>query len=1134
MSLPPPPFVTSIVNFRLRRYLACALVLLAWLATPIAWSAGPTLGPVRGKVVFVNVPPGYKSVSLQQRTGIKTRPWKLLGKKTADPAGGMIGFLLKSAVAPRALGVSGERITPETTADGAGTRLFLADPSLQESGGFMTAGGVMAGTVSLNAARADSLTTTGTSDSTTASREVVESDIWRIAGDRLYFFNQLRGLQVFDISDPDDPALLGQFREPNRGEEMYLLPSGYVAMLTRPAYYLSLHVRPMVLTGSSLASPYDPVSGSVVIANAKLGKPMEVARVPYPGYLLQSRLVGKILYVVSQSYDGISEGVQVTSFDLTNPAKPKRVASLALGNAGTTIAATDRFLFVIRSSTDWRRSIIDVVDISAPSGVLVRRSQIETAGTVADKFKLNLAGDILTVVSAVPRTWSSDWNTLKDTHTMVETFSLANAAVPRKLGSLELGLGETVRATRFADGRLYVVTFFTIDPLWVVDLANPEVPTLLGELEVPGFSTYIEPLGDRLVAVGRIDSQTAVSLFDVSNPAAPAVLSQLPLGEGYSSSEANWDEKAFSVIPEHNLILVPYSGYDSGSGWATRVQLIDLGRNGLTKRGIVDKGFAARRTAIVDDRILAISATNLVSIDFANRDQPRVTSDVEIVWRVDRVFLKGRHLLEIGGSADWSVATPPSITVATAANPDHALSVLDLEDVPVTGATVRGTRLYLAQQQPGWWSPIYYGNAADALNGSRPRNPLIVSVFDLSQLPKIKRIGRTEADVDAGYGYGTAQLEAAWPNDDTLVWVRAQWSSWWWLTPMPIAIIDNGVLNADGILRLSSNSVTASQSMSLAQSGSLSLGNVNLLASGATTLARPAASNDSATLASASGANTALAASSLRLIAPWYRTSSGHEMIAFDVSDAAAPKFASRVNVRIGQTGDWSAPLALDGKLYLSYVAYDEGAELKEGEISRRYRHFMKRVDFTDPEEPVVSSEVNVPGKLLAVSRGGTSLLTVGCGFNSVGKPASKRAFHSSTFDGTAATLIDQLETPNAYDPYAIDAGTLLVAPGRTAERQTGQIQAWRIEESGKFSLASEITAPAFSSLGTLHGLLVGFGNGLPHLFDVSVPTSLRDLAGADTSELTSYDLTSADGGAGLGIWQPQGSSGVGVVRLPK
>jgi Secreted protein containing C-terminal beta-propeller domain distantly related to WD-40 repeats len=33
-----------------------------------------------------------------------------------------------------------------------------------------------------------------------------------------------------------------------------------------------------------------------------------------------------------------------------------------------------------------------------------------------------------------------------------------------------------------------------IDPLWIIDLSDETNPTILGELEVPGVSTYIHPL----------------------------------------------------------------------------------------------------------------------------------------------------------------------------------------------------------------------------------------------------------------------------------------------------------------------------------------------------------------------------------------------------------------------------------------------------------------------------------------------------------------------------------------------------------------------------------------------------------------------------------------------------------------
>lgn len=1072
-------------------------------------AALPRITSVHRKTVVIDVPPGFESVTLQQRDRKESKTWKILATRKTSEQGGTVRITLKRTVTRRGLFVFGKRveavekvIAPLTT--------FLADPALQSSNGLTGAGGATSGVVAMSRAATDTALSTNTT-TTAAAREVSESDIWRVEGDRLYFFNQLRGLQVFDIADPNAPVLLGQLREPNRGEQMYLLDSDHVALLTRASYYFSLANRPFSLAADA-SVPYDAASGALVIAGVGAGKPTQLARLSYPGYFVESRLVGSILYIVSQINDPAGEsGVLVSSFDLSDPANPRPAAVLALEGYGEVVSATDRYLFVVRSSDDWRRSVVEVIDISAPDGSLLQAGRIAVAGQIPDKFKLNLSGDILTVVSAVPRNWSGNWNApANQPRTMVETFSLVRPEAPEKLGSLELGVGETVHATRFSGDRLYVVTFLTIDPLWVVDLSNPANPTLLGELEVPGFSTYIEPIGDRLVGIGRVDSRTAVSLFDISDPSSPTLLSQLPLGEGsYSYSEANWDEKAFSVFPEHGLILVPYSGYDSASGWASRIQLVDLGRDALTKRGIVNQGFAARRTAVVDDRILAISASDLITVDFADRDHPTVTSDVEIAWRVDRVFLAGEHLVQIGGSADWSRTTPPTITITPSTDPDTTLNLIELLNVPVTGATVRGDKLYLTQQSSNQVLTIY-----KTTNAAAPQpltNPLILSVYDLSSLPDIETIGYTEIDVDPGYGYGAGQLEPVWPNDDTLVWVREAWSSWWWYdTPVLMSA------NTDSL-------VAARASVSLAPSGTVALANSNLDAPGTTATNR--------------AANAAVAASSLvadiRIIAPWYRTSVGHEMIVFDVSDPAAPRHAATVDARIGNTGDWSSPVVADGKLYLSYLAYDGGYP-NGRRLSRNYRHFLKTVDFSDVENPVVSDEVNIPGRLLDVTDDGTILLTLGCGFDSFGKPKSNQAFHTSRFDGVQTTLVDQLSTRSAYDPYAIGDGTLFVGRWMSTKTKDAGIASWRIDGEAKFKRLGFLPSETFSSFGMLKGLLVGFGDGLPQVFDVTSPADPIHFEGLDTRELGYGDLGKADGGAGLGIWQAQGNSGVGVVKLPR
>ena len=144
--------------------------------------------------------------------------------------------------------------------------------------------------------------------------------------------------------------------------------------------------------------------------------------------------------------------------------------------------------------------------------------------------------------------------------------------------------GETIWSARFVGDRGYLVTFMNIDPLWVLDLSDPSNPEILGELEVPGVSTYIHPVGENhLLTIGiapgenglGLDwSMTQVSLFDVSNTSNPTLSDSLMLTPGYadencvdimscgwswSYSEATYEHKAFTFWAPESLLAVPLS-----------------------------------------------------------------------------------------------------------------------------------------------------------------------------------------------------------------------------------------------------------------------------------------------------------------------------------------------------------------------------------------------------------------------------------------------------------------------------------------------------------------------------------------------------------------------------------------------
>jgi len=56
-----------------------------------------------------------------------------------------------------------------------------------------------------------------------------------------------------------------------------------------------------------------------------------------------------------------------------------------------------------------------------------------------------------------------------------------------------LAPGETFQSSRFMGDKLFLVTFEQIDPFFAIDLSDEENPEVLGELKIPGFSTYLHP-----------------------------------------------------------------------------------------------------------------------------------------------------------------------------------------------------------------------------------------------------------------------------------------------------------------------------------------------------------------------------------------------------------------------------------------------------------------------------------------------------------------------------------------------------------------------------------------------------------------------------------------------------------------
>lgn len=140
-----------------------------------------------------------------------------------------------------------------------------------------------------------------------------------------------------------------------------------------------------------------------------------------------------------------------------------------------------------------------------------------------------------------------------------------------EVGSVKgFGEDENIKSVSFSGDMAYVVTYRQIDPLFSIDLSDPTSPVILDELELPGYSTYMQQWGDgQLLGFGVADDNgisngVKLVMFDNSDPNELRQMGSVEIlgSEDETSwisvySEAQWERKALMIAPEKNLIAVP-------------------------------------------------------------------------------------------------------------------------------------------------------------------------------------------------------------------------------------------------------------------------------------------------------------------------------------------------------------------------------------------------------------------------------------------------------------------------------------------------------------------------------------------------------------------------------------------------
>jgi uncharacterized secreted protein with C-terminal beta-propeller domain len=192
-----------------------------------------------------------------------------------------------------------------------------------------------------------------------------------------------------------------------------------------------------------------------------------------------------------------------------------------------------------------------------------------------------------------------------------------------------LGRTEQIKAVRYFGDVAAVVTFRQTDPLYLLNLSG--TPKVLGELKIPGFSTYLHPIGDGLLLGLGHDADrdggvtgVQVSVFDIADLSRPTQVDRVHLGPGWTP--ALDDSRAFTYDPGNRLATFAFSSYDPSTGSGQRTTALGVSVDGSGQVRVAGRLDLAQETwaarvLLDDDKVFAVSETGVVAGDTGTWDR---------------------------------------------------------------------------------------------------------------------------------------------------------------------------------------------------------------------------------------------------------------------------------------------------------------------------------------------------------------------------------------------------------------------------------------------------------------------------------------------------------------------------------
>ncbi|WP_064094364.1 beta-propeller domain-containing protein [Rossellomorea aquimaris] len=227
--------------------------------------------------------------------------------------------------------------------------------------------------------------------------------------------------------------------------------------------------------------------------------------------------------------------------------------------------------------TDWNTANTEIYKFAVNDSSITFRASGEVEGRALNQFSMDEHEGYFRIVTTKGEVWNDDTPSSNALYILDKNMKHVGEVT-------DLAKGERIYSARFMGDKAYMVTFKQVDPLFVIDTSDPAKPQVLGELKIPGFSTYLHPIDENhLIGFGFdtkimddnkefnqepriIRNGMKISLFDITDFQNPQESHTEIIGGSGTHSYLLDDHKALFHEPSRNLYGFPISVYQNKEG----------------------------------------------------------------------------------------------------------------------------------------------------------------------------------------------------------------------------------------------------------------------------------------------------------------------------------------------------------------------------------------------------------------------------------------------------------------------------------------------------------------------------------------------------------------------------------------